>query len=181
MGSVMSRRDAGTPRPSAEAGFTLIELMVALAVLAIIAAIAVPAMQGLIAANRLSGASTELVTALQVARSEAIRRNAPVTVCGSADGASCANTTDWSRWIVTGRDNATGSTEVIRDSAVSGNMQVAGPAAGIRFRSTGLLDAQTSMTVCLPVSTVGDNQRVVTMMVGGGVSTSKHNGGGACP
>lgn len=181
MGSVMSRRDAGTPRPSSEAGFTLIELMVALAVLAIIAAIAVPAMQGLIAANRLSGASTELVTALQVARSEAIRRNAPVTVCGSDDGASCANTTDWSRWIVTGRDNATGSTEVIRDSAVSGNMQVAGPAAGIRFRSTGLLDAQTSMTVCLPVSTVGDNQRVVTMMVGGGVSTSKHNGGGACP
>ncbi len=61
----------------------MIELMVTVAVLAIIAAIAVPAMQGLIAANRLSAASTELVTALQLARSEAIRRNAAVTVCGS--------------------------------------------------------------------------------------------------
>ncbi|WP_345778718.1 GspH/FimT family pseudopilin [Stenotrophomonas sp. Y6] len=181
MGSVMSRRDAGTPRPSAGAGFTLIELMVTVAVLAIIAAIAVPAMQGLVAANRLSAASTELVTALQLARSEAIRRNAAVTVCGSDNGTSCASTTDWSRWIVTGRDTTSGSDEVIRDSSVTGDMQVAGPAAGIRFRPTGLLDAQASMTVCLPVSSVGDNQRVVTMMVGGAVTTSKHNGAGACP
>ncbi len=82
---------------------------------------------------------------------------------------------------MTGRDTTSGNDEVIRDSSVTGDMQVAGPAAGIRFRPTGLLDAQASMTVCLPVSSVGDNQRVVTMMVGGGVTTSKHNGAGACP
>lgn len=155
--------------------------MVTVAVLAIIASIAVPAMQSLIATNRLGAASTELVSALQLARSEAIRRNAPVTVCGSNDGANCANTTVWNRWIVIGRDNATGNVEVIRDSAVSGAMQVAGPAAGIRFRPTGLLDAQEAMTVCLPVGNPSDNQRVVTMMVGGGVTTGRKNGGGACP
>ncbi|WP_433851149.1 GspH/FimT family pseudopilin [Stenotrophomonas nitritireducens] len=176
----MSRRDAGIPRPSKGAGFTLIELMVTVAVLAIIATIAVPAMQGLIAANRLSAASTELVTALQLARSEAIRRNAPVTVCASDDGTNCENSTDWGRWIVTGTDNATGNAEVIRDSSVTGDMQVAGPAAGIRFRPTGLLDAQAAVTLCLPVSNPPSNQRVVTMMVGGGVATSKQSGDGAC-
>lgn len=155
--------------------------MVTVAVLAIIASIAVPAMQALIAANRLSAASTELVTALQLARSEAIRRNATVTVCGSDDGTDCASTTTWSRWIVTGRDNAGGNIEVIRDSAVAGGMQVDGPAAGIRFRPTGMLDAQATITVCLPVDVLSDNQRVVTMMVGGGVATSKRNGGGECP
>ncbi|MQP76910.1 prepilin-type N-terminal cleavage/methylation domain-containing protein [Stenotrophomonas sp. MYb238] len=175
----MSRRDAGVP-PSKGAGFTLIELMVTVAVLAIIATIAVPAMQGLIAANRLSAASTELVTALQLARSEAIRRNAPVMVCASDDGTNCENSTEWSRWIVTGTDNATGNAEVIRDSAVTGDMQVAGPAAGIRFRPTGLLDAQAAVTLCLPVSNPSSNQRVVTMMVGGGVATSKQSGNGGC-
>ncbi|WP_312914436.1 GspH/FimT family pseudopilin [Stenotrophomonas sp.] len=172
-----SRGDVGRKSSS---GFTLVELMVTIAVLAIIASIAAPAMQGLIRANRLTATTNELVTALQLARTEAVRRNAPVTVCASNDGLACASSTDWARWIVLGRDVVSGADEVVRDSASSGDLQVSGPQAGIRFRPSGLLDAQQVMSVCIPTSNPGDNTRTVTLMAGGSVVTAKKNGGGAC-
>src|SRR3546814_5733797 len=67
-------------------GFTLIELMVTVAVLGILAAVAAPSMIAFVNANRLNGTTGEMTASLQLARSAAIRRNARVTVCGSADG-----------------------------------------------------------------------------------------------
>jgi len=161
-------------------GFTLIELMVTVAVMAIVAAIAAPAMQGIVRANRLAATSTEVITALQLARTEAVRRNARVMVCASADGQACSASTTWTRWIVLGRDNVSGADTVIRDSEVTGDMQVSGPAAGIRFRPSGLLDAQQVVSVCIPTDNPANNTRTVTMMASGGVVTTKANGGGAC-
>ncbi len=176
------RRRGPSCRPHGAApGFTLVELMVTIAVIAIIAAVAVPAMQSLINSNRLSGMAEEVTTSLQLARSEAVRRNARVTVCASADGTTCTNTTSWSRWIVTGRDNTTGETDVIRDQAVAGTLQLSGPADGIRFNPSGLIRAQQSLTVCMPTDNPADNQRIVSVLVSGSVNASKNNGGGNCP
>ena len=181
MGNVMSQRNSGFPRPFRAAGFTLIELMVTIAVLAIVTAIAVPSMRSLILANRLTAASTELVTSLQLARSEALRRNAPVTVCASADGAGCSESAAWDRWIILGHNNINNTDEVIRDTGAQGGVQVSGPATGIRFRATGMLSAGATITACLPEDGLSDNQRVITMTMSGGVSTAKNNDGGACP
>ncbi len=169
----------GASRQSA-LGFTLIELMVTIAVMAIIASIAMPAMQGIIRANRLSAASTELVTALQLARGEAVRRNARVTVCATNDGLACAATDAWTRWIVLGRDNVTGKDDVVRDSAVTGDIQVSGPVDGIRFRPSGLLDAEQVVSVCIPTDNPAENTRTVTLMASGSVATTRTNGGGKC-
>jgi type IV fimbrial biogenesis protein FimT len=65
-------------------GFTLIELMVTIAILAIVLGLAVPSFQDFVSRNRLVAATNNLVSALALARSEAIKRATPVTVA-SAD------------------------------------------------------------------------------------------------
>ena len=143
--------------------------------------VAAPGMSALLNSNKLNGAAGELTAALQVARSEAIRRNARVTVCASADGTTCAASTSWTGgWIVHGNDNATGNDEVIRNDAPSGSVQIIGPSAGIVFRPSGIIDTQTTISACMPVTQPDENQRVITVMISGIVSTSKANGGGSC-
>lgn len=71
-------------------GFTLLELLVAIAVLAILLSAAVPSFMTTIRNNRLATDANALLTVLTLARSEAIKRNGPVVVCRSTDGAACA-------------------------------------------------------------------------------------------
>ena len=84
-----------------EAGFTLLELLVTVAVLAILVGIGVPAYGKLVADQRLSTATNRLVFAVHLPRSEAVLRNARVTLCNSADGVFCADGGGWEQgWIV---------------------------------------------------------------------------------
>ncbi|GAB6067346.1 hypothetical protein JCM13664_06640 [Methylothermus subterraneus] len=87
-------------------GFTLVELMVTVAVAAIVLTVGVPSFQVLVKNNRMVTAANELVGALNLARSEAIKRNVRVTVCKSGDGASCTTSGNWEQgWIVFTDDN----------------------------------------------------------------------------
>ena len=84
-----------------QAGFTLIELMIVITILAIFVVVGVPNFQNLISDNRLSTQANSLVSSLQLARSEALKLRTPVTVCRSADGTSCAGSGAWeSGWLV---------------------------------------------------------------------------------
>lgn len=80
-------------------GFTLIELMVTLAVLAILVTIAIPNFQMFVMNSRMATQTNDVITALSLARSEAVKRAANVTVCASSNGTSC--TGGWAQgWIV---------------------------------------------------------------------------------
>ncbi len=82
-------------------GFTLFELMVTLAVAALILSLGVPGFRSFIQNNRATTHTNDLVTALNLGRSEATRRGAPVLLCSSSDGATCSGSNDWSSgWIV---------------------------------------------------------------------------------
>jgi prepilin-type N-terminal cleavage/methylation domain-containing protein len=67
-------------------GLTLVEMMVTVAVLAILASVTVPSFQDMLARSRVQGVSNELATDLRFARSEALRRNTNVVLAAAAGG-----------------------------------------------------------------------------------------------
>jgi type IV fimbrial biogenesis protein FimT len=78
-----------------------VELMITIAVAAILLGIALPSFRSTIDGNRITGKANELVGALNLARSEALSRGRAVSACASSDGASCSGSTAWSAgWIV---------------------------------------------------------------------------------
>jgi type IV fimbrial biogenesis protein FimT len=89
-----------------DAGFTLIELMVTIAILAIIASLAAPAMSTYVSRSAMRGISGDFTMALQRARSEAINRNMCVSICMSSQASlsppKCTTSGDeWGvGWIV---------------------------------------------------------------------------------
>ena len=93
-------------------GFTLIELMVGIAVIAIIIAIGVPSFNRLISSQTTAATASRLSNALAYARSEAVTRSTNVTICASDDGATCSGSSLWNNgWIVFLDNNTTsGST-----------------------------------------------------------------------
>ena len=82
-------------------GYTILELMLAIGIVGVIAGFAVPSFLSTVRINRTVSANNDLVSAMALARSEAIKRGSRVTVCPSPDQLSCNNSGLWEQgWIV---------------------------------------------------------------------------------
>ena len=82
-------------------GFTLVELMIVLVIVAVIVMIAAPSFSTLIQRTKLKAYANEWVASVYLARSEAIKRNAVMTLCTSTDGATCTGGGNWEQgWLV---------------------------------------------------------------------------------
>lgn len=81
-------------------GFTIIELLVTLSVLAILLTIAGPSLVNFVKNNRLVALTNDLVSDLNFSRNEAIKQGVPVSICASANPAdanpNCSGSSDWS-------------------------------------------------------------------------------------
>jgi type IV fimbrial biogenesis protein FimT len=88
-------------------GFTLVELVVTVALLAILTTLAIPSFTETLRQWRRDSATRELSTSLQLARSEAIKTSRQIVVCPSTNETSCAASNEWSTgWIVYVDDGA---------------------------------------------------------------------------
>jgi type IV fimbrial biogenesis protein FimT len=82
-------------------GFTLPELLVTLAVMAVLLTLAAPALSAAFVSSKLSTLANSFLSNLYLARSEAIKRNARAAICPSADGSACAASGGWHQgWLV---------------------------------------------------------------------------------
>lgn len=92
-------------------GFTLVELMITISIASILLAVAVPSYQSIMRESRLTTQANELMTALHYARSEAVKRGVRVTLCKSADGATCNGDSWKDGWIIFSDANPAGAVD----------------------------------------------------------------------
>lgn len=169
-------------------GFTMIELLITIMVLGLVLGLGVPGFRDLVLNNRQASAVNELVTALQLARSEAITRNvaAPsaVSVCASNDGTACAGA--WSDgWIVFSDVDGDGALEagdgdvVLRAADAPASMAITGPGGAVRYRRDGRSPDATDFVFC--DSRGASRARVVQLGLSGRPAAAKVLSGGGAP
>ncbi|MEW5879562.1 MAG: GspH/FimT family pseudopilin [Pseudomonadota bacterium] len=103
--------------PTANRGLSLIEVLIVMAIAAILLGIGVPNMQTFILNNRLASSTHEFYTALQFARSEAVRRQAQVTLVHGGAAGSGNWGAGWTMCVDSNRDNACAGEETLRAGA----------------------------------------------------------------
>jgi type IV fimbrial biogenesis protein FimT len=158
---------------------TLVELVITLAVLAIIVTLAVPSFGDAALGARLSSYANNLVVSANLARSEAIKRNMVVQLCVSTTGTTCAGSGSWEQgWIILVRDN--GQVLHQQPAVAAGLRIIANGFRTIDFQPTGFgaTFAPTpvgapQLTVCRATPTPGKQERVVSMTLTGRSSVAR--------
>lgn len=170
-------------------GFTLIELMVTISILAIVMLLAIPEFTSMIKNNSISSMNNNLLAALNFARTEAVKRGVPVSVCATANSSFAACGSAWNLgWLIfvnpTGGNTLSNTSsapllkvEKITDQSATISVS---PNVGIAtYTTTGFPTAASSNVSFTIKSTgcTGDAGRIVTISVTGRPSATATN----CP
>ncbi len=150
-------------------GFTLIELMVTIMVMAIILMVAVPSFNEATLGSKLGSLANNFVASVQLARSEAIKRNAAVTLCASSDGSTCTGA--WKDgWIV-----RAGTTVIYTQAPLPRGflLSESGGATSLVFQPTGVGATSATLTLCRATPTVGSQKRTIDVSLTGRPSVTK--------
>lgn len=181
---------------SRSAGFSLIELMVTIAVAAILLATAVPAFSNLMAQNELAVASNAARGALMVARETAVMRGRPVSLCAGEPVNGCSG--DWSggQWLVFRDANHSGDLDASETVLQHGRVPGAGQTVSIdgngplrsalvymplghAERISGAFGAGR-LRLCV-AQNIAPNARELVISASGRVRMQRVDFGGACP
>ena len=154
-------------------GFTLVEVMVVTAVVAVLAAVAIPAMRSFVQDERQFTQAQRLWMGLNLARSESRKQDVSIKVCASTDGLTCSNSaTGWAGgWIVLSSAlNTTKPAMTVPALPAGTTLSEATPLAIVTFYSNGMTAAPAAFTFC--DSRGAANARSVEVTLAGRVSSS---------
>jgi type IV fimbrial biogenesis protein FimT len=183
-------------RPTVRAtarGFTLVELMVTLAVASVLVIMAVPSFRNLTVSNALTTAANDMVGALNLARMEAVKRNASVQFCSDlaasntsdALGAACGTQggavyvwTTGNPATVQVRDVSAGLQEPVQLHGNIAAIRYSGEGLGYQAGNSGAPYSGPVVDIC-SAAISSDNHRVVSVTTGSIISTAATTG--TCP
>lgn len=148
-------------------GFTVIEMIITVAILVILIAVGIPSFRDFILVQRVKNASFEVFAALALARSEAVSRNNTVTI--TPTGANWSN-----GWQITTIDPITLATVNLSSQSAYSNVTIAGPAT-VAYAGTGRSAAASISLTATGVSAA--NSRCIAIDLSGRPVTKT----GACP
>ncbi|MDH4259415.1 MAG: GspH/FimT family pseudopilin, partial [Gammaproteobacteria bacterium] len=133
-----------------QTGFTLLELMLVVLLAGLLLSIGVPAMGNFIRNARLTGAANDVMVALHLTRSEAIKRRVPVTLCTSANplvaNPACTASTQLLGWIVFVDDNG----DNVPDATDGNGVRDAGEAV-LLLQHAALPNTITAQSTAIPL------------------------------
>ena len=176
--------------PHGQRGFTLVELMVTMAIAVVLMMFAVPSFKSITLSNKLTTSANDMVSALNIARMEAIKRNSSTQFCSNSASANSSDDLGAACGIETGAIWAMSGT--VASQVLAGTptlvapLQLKGNAIALRFTAQGLA-RQVGSTILYEGTVVdictselsADNHRVITMTAGSILETNP--GSGSCP
>lgn len=159
-----------------QAGMTIVELLIVVAIAAILATIAAPSFSTFVNNTRLTTTLSQLSSDLNRARLEAIKRNSWVLFCvRDAAGTSCGTGTDWKNgWVICLDSEPDGACDaataeepnpIVIRQALKTKLTLTGPTAAIRFNPNGTQGTGTVATLtlcCKSNNTAGERIRIAS-------------------
>ena len=167
--------------PSAQSGFTTLELMIVVAITAILAAITAPSFVTLINDTKLSSITSQLVSDLNRARSEAIKRNTRVLLCvRNAAGTDCGTGTNWQNgWLIcygsgscdtNAPADGSASNPLLMHAALDAKLTLTGSANLIQFNPNGTQGSGGTATLALRGTWANTRTNTVSIATTGYIS-----------
>lgn len=130
------------------AGFTLIELIITIGILTILATVAIPQLGTMLSSSRTTAQYNQIITTLNLARSEAVKRNQRIRLCAGST-ATCTNT-DWEDgWVILDADDTILQAVDALSPGYTLRLSESSSATQLEYRANGTLGNTTgTFTLC---------------------------------
>ncbi|MHB1117325.1 GspH/FimT family pseudopilin [Sideroxydans sp.] len=158
------------PIQTTQRGVTLVELLIVIAIFAILASLAAPSFSELISRTRQDSVFSQLVSDLNRARNEAIKRNTSAILCVRGSDTACGNTTNWQNgWLVCVGSGITCNAVLAVHAPLSSELSLVTTVTSVQFHPDGS-NASGATTLTLDGTFSGHQARQIKVAVTGNIA-----------